>query len=322
MEFEKVIFQTGVLSFRAGNTARICLPAYRTKHPGLCERMVISMVDILILGAGPAGLAAAIQTIQRGRGCTVIGDEPRFNPLWKSRRVDNYPGMPGVTGRKLLSVMARQAAELGAQMVSGRVQTIMSTPDGFSLLAGDEVYTGKRLILATGAPGKLPPGGEAMLGRGVSTCATCDGRLYRGKHAVVTGDAPDLAEEAVFLAGLGVQITVVAKKAVAGLNSALPFVRSNKITIVGDSRVQGVQTESGLIPCDAVFALYRSAPPALLLPGLTLTPDGFIAADEQGATSLPEVYAAGDCTGRPHQIARAVWQGHAAATAAAADLAR
>ena len=137
-----------------------------------------------------------------------------------------------------------------------------------------------------------------LLGRGVSYCATCDGMLYRNRSVVCAGDAPNFAEEVEFLRSIGCQVTEVR---LAGLE------------ILGDGRVSGVRTAAGEeIPCDGVFLLRSSIAPAQLAAGLELE-EGYIKVDSHMATSLPGVFAAGDCTGRPLQLARAVGQGQTAA---------
>lgn len=157
------------------------------------------MYDILIVGGGPAGLSAAVNAAARGKRCAVLSNDYRMNPLFRSEKIDNYLGMRGLSGEQMLRAMRREAEEAGAAFVMGRVTSILPMGDSFAAAMGNEVAEGKRLILATGAKtGTALPGEERFLGRGVSTCATCDGMLYRGKRAVVTGDALDLAEEAVF----------------------------------------------------------------------------------------------------------------------------
>ena len=132
----------------------------------------------------------------------------------------------------------------------------------------------------------------------MSYCATCDGMFYRGRTVVCAGDAPNFDEETAFLRSIGCQVIV---KRLAGLS------------ILGEDRVSGVRDAAGaLTPCDGVFLLRASIAPARLAPGLELE-NGYIKVDARMATSLPGVYAAGDCTGQPLQLAKAVGQGQTAA---------
>lgn len=254
--------------------------------------------DIIVLGSGPAGLAAAIAARGRDKSVLVIGNPWKDSPLAKAERVDNYPGLPGRTGLELLEELFRHAEALGTEFVTGKALSLLAW-NGFSLTVGSQVYQGRALILAPGVVRAAKYPGEAeYLGRGVSYCATCDGMFYRGRTVVCAGDAPNFDEETAFLRSIGCQVIV---KRLAGLS------------ILGEDRVSGVRDAAGaLTPCDGVFLLRASIAPARLAPGLELE-NGYIKVDARMATSLPGVYAAGDCTGQPLQLAKAVGQGQAAA---------
>ena len=166
---------------------------------------------------------------------------------------------------------------------------------------GSQVVEARAVILAIGvARGAKLPGESDLLGKGVSYCATCDGMLYRGKRVVVAGNAPDLEEEVSFLSGIGCQVTRVP---LAGLK------------ILGEDRVHGVESKGERLDCDGVFLLRSTVTPADLLPALELE-QGYVKVDRSMATSIPGVYAAGDCTGQPLQIAKAVGEGQMAAHSA------
>lgn len=254
--------------------------------------------DMIVLGSGPAGLAAAIAASGRDKSVLVIGNRWQDSPLAKAERVDNYPGLPGRTGLELLEEFYRHAQSAGAEFVVGRALSLLAW-EGFSITVGSQVYRGKALILAPGVVRAAKYPGEAeYLGRGVSYCATCDGMLYRNKPIVCAGDAPNFAEEVEFLRSIGCQAT---EAKLAGLE------------ILGTDRVTGVRDAKGEeIPCDGVFLLRASIAPAQLVPGLDLE-DGYIKVDGRMSAGLPGVFAAGDCTGQPLQLAKAVGQGQIAA---------
>ena len=256
------------------------------------------MYDIAIVGGGPAGLAAAIHARARDKSVLLVTNEPTASPLAKAERVDNYPGMPNIGGKDMIQSMLAQATELGAEIKLGRVLNIMPLGETSFLSIGSEVAEAKTVILTTGVAraAKLP--GEAeLLGRGVSYCATCDGMLYRGKTVVVAGNAPNLREETEFLSGIGCNVV---ERPLGGLK------------ILGDSKLEGVESKGEFIPCDGVFLLRSTVAHADLLPGLELE-EGHIKVDRRMATNLPGIYAAGDCTGEPLQIAKAVGEGQVAA---------
>ena len=144
--------------------------------------------EILVLGGGPAGLSAALNAHARGRSALVVSNPPEENPLWKAGRVDNYPGLPGVSGRALLSAMRRQAEEAGVEFVTGRVLSALPVMGSWFISVGQEMYNARAVVLAIGvARGKKFPGEAEFLGRGVSYCATCDGMLYRNRPVAVLG---------------------------------------------------------------------------------------------------------------------------------------
>ena len=135
--------------------------------------------DILVLGSGPAGLAAAVGARGRNKSVLVIGNRWQDSPLAKAEKVDNYLGMPGRTGAEMLEEFYNHAVKAGVEFVTGRAISLMAW-NGFMVTVGSQVYEGSALILAPGVSrqAKYPGEGE-YLGRGVSYCATCDGMLYR-----------------------------------------------------------------------------------------------------------------------------------------------
>ena len=160
------------------------------------------------------------------------------------------------------------------------------------------------------------PGEAALVGQGVSYCATCDGMLYRGKTAVVTGNAADLREEANFLQGIGVRVTVITRQELDGLAPGIGHRTARSMAIQGDGRLEGFVADGEQIPCDVVFVLREVMAPDALVPGLEL--DGrFVKVNRRQETNIPGLYAAGDCTGKPLQIAKAVGEGLIAAQEAA-----
>ena len=272
--------------------------------------------DVIVLGSGPAGLAAAVAAQGRNKKVLVIGNRWEDSPLAKAERVDNYLGLPGMTGREMLEVFHRHAVDSGVEMVTGRVISLMEW-DGFMLTVGSDVYQGKVLVLAPGVVRQAKfPGEQDYLGRGVSYCATCDGMLYRDKQVVVVGRSKDAPHEANFLKGLGCQVTYVAQREPEGLDSEIPVVKANRLEVEGGETVTALIADGARLPCDGVFILRDAVISTDLLPQLA-TEGGAIVVDRAMATNVPGVFAAGDCTGGPLQIAKAVGEGHIAGLSAA-----
>ena len=275
--------------------------------------------DIIILGSGPAGMAAAVAARGRNKNVLVIGSHWQDSPLAKAERVDNYPGLPGRTGLEMLEEFYRHAGALGAEFVVGRALSLLVW-NGFSITVGSQVYQGKALILAPGVVRSAKYPGEAeYLGRGVSYCATCDGMLYRNKSVTVVGLAPDAPHEANYLNGLGCQVVYVSPHPPRDLDETIPYVKAGKLAVKGEQTVTGLEVDGALLPCAGVFILRRAVAPADLLPALNIE-DGVIQVDRQMATNVPGVFAAGDCTGAPLQVSKAVGEGHVAALSACAYL--
>ena len=274
--------------------------------------------DIAVVGGGPAGLSAAINARARGKSVVVVGNDYRESPLYRAERVDNYLGMPGMTGAQLLEAYRRHAESMEVDFRAGRVLNIMQLEGTCYLSIGSEMETAKAVVLATGVVrGKKLPGEVKYLGRGVSYCATCDGMLYRGKPVVVVGMAPDAPEEANFLQGIGCQVTYVSARAPEGLVPAIPYVKSGRLEIVGEDGVTALRVGDTELPAQCVFLLRSAMPPTDLLPDLALEENGYITVNRQMGTNLPGIFAAGDCTGLPLQLSKATAEGLVAGQAAA-----
>ena len=257
------------------------------------------MTDVVIIGGGPAGVSAALTAMHRGKTALIVSSPPEDSPLWKAEHIDNYPGLPGVTGRELLQKLLLHAEGSGAQLMRGRVLSIMPMGTSFGVSVGSDFVQGRAVVIASGLSRAKPYPGEAeYLGAGVSYCATCDGMLYRGKKVAVIGLSADAPEEAEFLRSIGCEVTSV---------------RLPGLHILGEDQVTGVCTAKGEeIPCQGVFLLRASIAPTQLAPGLEL--DGnYVKVNSFMATNLPGIYAAGDCTGQPLQLAKAVGEGQIAA---------
>ena len=271
--------------------------------------------DVIVLGGGPAGLAAAIAARGRNKTVLVIGNRWQDSPLARAERIDNYLGLPGSTGYALLEQFQRHAVSVGVAFVIGRAISLMQW-EGFALTVGSDFYQGGALVLAPGvARAAKFPGEQAFLGRGVSYCATCDGMLYRGKRVVVVGRANDAPEEARYLKSIGCDVTYTAPSRPDGLDGDIPFIRAGRVEIRGEQTVSSVVLDGEALACDGAFILRSSLAPTDLLPELALD-DGYIRVDRAMATSIPGVFAAGDCTGKPLQVAKAVGEGHVAGLSA------
>ena len=260
--------------------------------------------DILVIGGGPAGLSAAVNARARSRSVLVVSNPLEENPLWPAERVDNYPGLPGVSGADLLRDLRRHAERSGAEFLTGRALSSVQMGDAWYVSVGTDMYNAKAVILAAGvARGKKFPGEAEFLGRGVSYCATCDGMLYRGKDVAVLGYSDSARQEAEFLERIGCRVTY--------------FDRPRTCEIRGGDKVRSITCDGRTADVECVFILRPALAPTDLFPGLE-TEQGYVAVNRRMATNLPGLFAAGDCTGGPLQVAKAVGEGLIAGQSAAA----
>jgi thioredoxin reductase (NADPH) len=275
------------------------------------------MTDIAIIGAGPAGVAAALTARARGKSVYLVSNDPLHSGLAKAERIDNYPGMVGKTGAQVVQGMLDELDSLGIELHEGRVISVLPFGDEFMLGIGQDMVQANAVILALGAAkGTAFPGEQELLGRGVSYCATCDGMLYRDRTVCVVGSTEEAEKEAAFLAGIGCKVTYVSHREPLGdLAEGIEFRKMTKVEIVGEDSVRGLVIDGEEMPCDAVFVLRPAIAPSSLIPGIE-TEGAFISVDGDMRTNIPGVFAAGDCVGKPLQVAKAVGQGQLAAFAA------
>lgn len=195
--------------------------------------------DCIVIGGGPAGLSAALNLRRRGRTVLVLsGGAPL---LEKAELVDNYLGMPGVTGKEMMERFRAHAAAQGAVLKAQRAGNVMPMGDTFLVGAGSDMYTSRAVILACGvSKAGYVPGEAEYLGRGVSYCATCDGMLYRQKRVTVWGLSPEAPEEAEFLHSIGCRVTYIAAKRPQALAQGIAFVSGAVTAVYGGAAVTAV----------------------------------------------------------------------------------
>ena len=260
------------------------------------------MWDILIIGGGPAGLSAAMTAGKRNKTVAIVSLPVEESAIYRSRRIDNYPGLPAVSGEELLERMSRQARVLGVELLHGQATAAVNMGQSFGVAVGNDYTECRTLILCTGVDRLRPIAGEReFLGRGVSYCTTCDGGLYRSKTVAVLGFTGEAEREAKLLRELGCEVKL--------------FTQKGDYAVIGSKSVEGVSFNGEVTPCEGVFILRPSCTPDSLLSGVAMD-GGHIRVDRAMQTSVPGVFAAGDCTGEPYQLAKAVGEGNVAALSA------
>lgn len=270
--------------------------------------------DLAILGCGPAGLSAAINATIRNKKVIVIGSDICSPPLHKAQKIDNYLGIPGGSGGDLLQKFMDHAVSMDIEVVNTKATAINEADSGYSILVGEEVVTTRALVIATGIPYRATlPREDFFLGKGLGYCATCDGPIYRNKDVVIIAHGEEAESEANFMAEICSKVYFVPLyKSVGQLNQKIEVLDAKPAAIVGNDSVEGLELKDGkTIKVEGIFVLGGETAPDRLVPGLEIS-NNHIAVNRNQETNLPGVFAAGDCTGPPYQVAKSVGEGQVA----------
>ena len=273
--------------------------------------------DSIIIGTGPAGVSAALNLKILGKNFVWLGSGATSKKVEAAELIRNYPGLPDVSGGELAAAFKNHAQKMGIEAKKEVVTAIYDLGGRYAVQAGSETYESKTIILCTGVVAAKPVAGEEIfLGRGVSYCATCDGFLYRGKTIAVLLFDKSFEHEAEYLATLAKNVYLMPMyKGCTVEADNIEIVMKMPKEIAGGMKVEKLVFSDGEIAVDGVFILRSSISPATLFRGLA-TDGGHIVVDRQCRTNLAGVFAAGDCTGRPYQYAKAAGEGNIAAHAA------
>ena len=272
------------------------------------------MYDVAIIGSGPAAVSAALTLKLHNKSIIWFGSKKLSPKVEKSEKIANYPGVPMVTGPELNRLCLQQVEAMDIEITEQQVTKISASRKGFMVLGGSDIYEAKTVLLCTGAvSGKGFPGEAELLGHGVSYCATCDGFLYKGKTIAVYCGSKDFEHEVTYLAELAAKVYLFTPYT-CELNGENITVNPGKmIAIRGEKKANGVELSDGTaLDADGVFVIRPAVAPANLLKGLELS-GADIVVDRNMATNKPGCFAAGDCTGRPYQLTKAVGEGNVAA---------
>ena len=257
--------------------------------------------DIVIIGGGAAAASAALTAKNRGKSVAAVANAVETTALWKAELISNYPGTPDMPGKELASAMRAQL-ENAATVINGRALSVMPLGDTFGVAVENEFYMAKTVIIAAGITReKLYRGESEFLGRGVSYCATCDGMLYRGKKVALIGSSDEAKRDGDFLGSIGCEVV--------RLEGSVQY------EISGGMKADTVSFSGESIGVDGVFIIKDTVSVSHLIPGIEYR-DGGIVTDGAMATSVRGVFAAGDCRGKPFQLAKAVGDGNLAALSA------
>ena len=279
--------------------------------------------DIAIIGTGPAGVSAALTARNRNKSILLLGSRQMSEKVAKAHEIRNYPGLPFIRGEDMAAAFRDQLDQMEIPVTEKRIGAVYAMGEYFALQAGEEMLEAKTVILATGVVSAKPlPGEEALLGRGVSYCATCDAPLYRGRAAAVIGYSPREEAEAAFLGEVCSRVIYFPMyPEETDLPETVEVIREKPVEIRKAEVGLIVQTAEGEYSADGVFVLREAVAPAQLVPGLE-TDGAHVKVNRKMETNLPGVFACGDLTGTPYQYVKAAGEGNVAAISAAAYLDR
>ncbi len=283
------------------------------------------MGNVVIIGSGPAGVSAALYARRGGAEVTVFSKGLSLSGLEKAEKIENYYGLAEpISGAELHARGIEGAKKLGVEFVEDELLSLMfnDTFTGFKITGKDHMLTADSVIVATGAYRQAlhVPGVKEFAGKGVSYCATCDAFFYRGKTVAVVGAGEYAWHEAQALLPHAAQVFMLTNgtEPAAEVSQAIRVCTAKITAIDGGERVEKVLFADGMeLKLDGVFMALGTAGSTAIAKKIGAQLDGnHIQIDAHGATNVPGLFAAGDCTGGLLQIAKAVYQGAEAGLAA------
>jgi len=284
----------------------------------------VQLSKLIILGSGPAGLAAAIYTTRAGVETKIVEGPTPGGQLMFTSEVENYPGFPEpIMGPELMSLMRRQVERLGVEFIPGNVTSVNFTKRPFEINVGKTAYKADSVIVATGASAKqLGLESERRLrGKGVSYCATCDGFFFKDKNVVVVGGGDTAAEDAIYLSNVAKSVVLIHRRDRLRATKVIQdrIFKKGKISffwssivegILGEKKVEGVkikELKTGRVyeyRCDGVFIAVGYAPNTEIFRGqLDLDEAGYIRVHDATRTNRKGIFAAGDVVDRVYRQA-------------------
>ncbi len=274
------------------------------------------MLDCIIIGSGLAGISAALTLKANGKSFLLLGKKSLSAKIEKAELVSNYPGLCAVSGQAFCGALKEQLQREEIDVTEQKVTGVYAMKGKFLVtVEGDNTYESRTVILATGVETVKPiDGEETFLGRGVSYCATCDGMLYKGKTIAVLCTTKDAEHEVEYLASLAEKVYLFPLyKGVSIAAENVEKIMKMPEKIGGGMKVKSLTVKGGQdLAIDGVFLLKDSVSPPALVGGFQ-TENGHVAVDRACKTNLAGLFAAGDCTGRPYQYAKAAGEGNVAA---------
>ncbi len=296
------------------------------------------MLDLLIIGGGPAGLTAALYAARAGKTVTVFERESFGGQITQAHLVDNFPGLPGITGMELGDKFCAQAMDAGAQVAFASVNSLTRKEDGTFVADTDDGIVEARAVIFAGGAKPRPLAldrEEELTGQGVSYCALCDGAFFQGQDIAVVGGGNTAFSDALILAETSRSVTIIhrregfraeeariqAAKAAENISILTPYTVG---ALLGQEQLEGLRLKNAQdgstmeLPVTGLFVAMGRIPDCELIASLAdLDKQGFALCGEDCQTKTPGLYVAGDCRAKTiRQLTTAVSDGTVAAMAA------
>ncbi len=273
--------------------------------------------DIAIVGSGPAGLSAALNAKIRKKSFIIFGNDDLSGKLVKAHEINNYLGFYGMSGKAIKEEFEKHIKAMDISITNEKVNNIYAMGNYYALMVNDKMYEATSVILATGIQyGKLFPGEERLLGKGVGYCATCDAPLYKDKVVTIIADSKKEEEEANFISSIASKVYYIPTyKEEVEVDSSIEVVKDTPVEIIGEDKVEKLILKNREIETDGLFILRDSISPGQLVPGLKIV-DNHVEVDRLMKTNLNGCFAAGDIVGKPYQYIKSAGEGNIAALSA------
>lgn len=272
--------------------------------------MASEIFDIAIIGGGPAGLSAALTGRIRNKSIALFEHMNFSEKLQKAHIVDNYLGMPQVTGQGMMQQFVSHCMSHKPTVIKEKVNSIFPGDDVFTILTPGDTYEARTVIIATGVVATgLFKGEKDFLGKGVSYCPTCDAMMYKGKDVAIISYTAEGEHEAEYMKELCRTVYYLPQyKEIPKMRSDIKIIDDKPKSITGDVVVENLVMAKEKLDVHGVFIIRQSDPVENVLPGLELEGE-VVKVNRDMSTNIPGVFAAGDCTGRPWQISKATGEG-------------
>ena len=291
------------------------------------------MYDIIIIGAGPAGMTSALYALRANKKVLLLEGKAYGGQILNASKVENYPGVSSISGFDLATNMYNQIIEKGAEL---KYETVINITEDLKVTTSNDTYEAKSIIIATGAQNRKLnlPNEVEFIGKGVSYCATCDGNFYRGKDVAVIGGGNTALEDALYLSDIANQVYLIHRRdEFRGEDKYLDEIKTkSNIEIILNSQVTSINGNDVLesitinddrtININGLFIAVGQEPKNEVFANvIDIDEKGYIKTDDGVHTNVPHIYVAGDCRNKPlKQLTTAVSDGSIAATMAIKEM--